>query len=76
MPVLLHASYLYSMLTEKIIERTTRHTGHFASKTVLEVGPGPGSLTRSILNAGCKNLIVRLLLHLMIQLLQFQFRVF
>ncbi|XP_017887786.1 dimethyladenosine transferase 1, mitochondrial [Ceratina calcarata] len=41
-------------LTDKII----RKTGNLADSCVLEVGPGPGGLTRSILNQRPKKLIV------------------
>eukprot|EP01128_Nolandella_sp_AFSM9_P010925 TRINITY_DN7642_c0_g1_i1.p1 TRINITY_DN7642_c0_g1~~TRINITY_DN7642_c0_g1_i1.p1 ORF type:complete len:351 (-),score=52.70 TRINITY_DN7642_c0_g1_i1:166-1083(-) len=45
-------------LTDAIIAKTQRNTGLFSKKTVLEVGPGPGSLTRSIIHHGCQKLVV------------------
>jgi len=45
-------------ITDKIIHRTESKGGSFYGKTVLEVGPGPGSLTRSIVKAGCKNVVL------------------
>lgn len=39
-------------------DKIARSSGSLRDSTVLEVGPGPGSLTRSILNAGAKRLIV------------------
>jgi dimethyladenosine transferase 1 len=35
-----------------------RKSGNLRKATVIEVGPGPGGLTRSILNAGAKQLTV------------------
>jgi 16S rRNA A1518/A1519 N6-dimethyltransferase RsmA/KsgA/DIM1 with predicted DNA glycosylase/AP lyase activity len=40
------------------VDKIVRYAGDLSSKTVLEVGPGPGSLTRSILKAGARRLIV------------------
>eukprot|EP01126_Amoeba_proteus_P026744 TRINITY_DN2648_c0_g1_i2.p1 TRINITY_DN2648_c0_g1~~TRINITY_DN2648_c0_g1_i2.p1 ORF type:complete len:181 (-),score=21.24 TRINITY_DN2648_c0_g1_i2:459-1001(-) len=45
-------------LTDKIIQRTQKRTGPLFGKTVIEVGPGPGSLTRSILAERPKNLVL------------------
>jgi dimethyladenosine transferase 1 len=39
-------------------DKIVRHAGDLSQKTVLEVGPGPGSLTRSILKAGARRLVV------------------
>ena len=40
--------------TDKIV----RHAGNLEGAHVLEVGPGPGGITRSILNKGAANLVV------------------
>lgn len=40
-----------------ILNRIALATGPLEGKTVIEVGPGPGGLTRAILNAGAKKLI-------------------
>jgi 16S rRNA (adenine1518-N6/adenine1519-N6)-dimethyltransferase len=40
-------------ITDKIV----RHAGVLRNHTVIEIGPGPGALTRSILQAGPKQLI-------------------
>eukprot|EP01125_Pyxidicula_operculata_P022137 TRINITY_DN8908_c0_g1_i1.p1 TRINITY_DN8908_c0_g1~~TRINITY_DN8908_c0_g1_i1.p1 ORF type:complete len:315 (+),score=53.03 TRINITY_DN8908_c0_g1_i1:95-946(+) len=45
-------------LTDKLVDRAATFSGPLHKKTVIEVGPGPGPLTRSILKAGCKNLIL------------------
>jgi len=45
-------------VSNKIISKTAANIGPLVGKTVIEVGPGPGPLTRSILNSGCQNLIV------------------
>eukprot|EP01127_Copromyxa_protea_P013169 TRINITY_DN3512_c0_g1_i3.p1 TRINITY_DN3512_c0_g1~~TRINITY_DN3512_c0_g1_i3.p1 ORF type:complete len:157 (+),score=24.03 TRINITY_DN3512_c0_g1_i3:35-505(+) len=45
-------------VTDKLIQRTQRRTGPFYGKTVIEVGPGPGSLTRSIIAAKPKHVIL------------------
>lgn len=46
-------NFLYdSNLTDKIV----RSAGLLADKTIIEIGPGPGGLTRSLLRAGVKKL--------------------
>eukprot|EP01124_Arcella_intermedia_P029338 TRINITY_DN6176_c0_g1_i1.p1 TRINITY_DN6176_c0_g1~~TRINITY_DN6176_c0_g1_i1.p1 ORF type:complete len:310 (-),score=77.39 TRINITY_DN6176_c0_g1_i1:145-1074(-) len=45
-------------VTNKMVGKTTHRVGPMLRKTVIEVGPGPGPLSRSILNAGCPNLIL------------------
>jgi 16S rRNA A1518/A1519 N6-dimethyltransferase RsmA/KsgA/DIM1 with predicted DNA glycosylase/AP lyase activity len=47
-----------TQLVEKFIQRTQKRTGLFYGKTVIEVGPGPGALTRSIIAAQPKNVIL------------------
>ena len=41
----------------KILERIALSTGAIESETVIEVGPGPGGLTKQLLNAGAKPVI-------------------
>lgn len=48
----------FSHCEEKFIQKTQKRSGLFYGKTVIEVGPGPGSLTRSIIAAKPKNLIL------------------
>lgn len=44
--------------TDKIVRAASGLNVDLSNATVLEIGPGPGSLTRSILDAGAKKLIV------------------
>jgi dimethyladenosine transferase 1 len=46
------------LLDLNITDKIVRHAGDLTTKTVVEVGPGPGSLTRSILKARARRLIV------------------
>ncbi len=46
------------ILDKNFTDKIVRAAGDLSSATVLEIGPGPGSLTRSILDAGAKKLIV------------------
>lgn len=43
---------------EKLTARIVRAAGHIQDQYVLEVGPGPGSITRSIIRRGPKQLVV------------------
>lgn len=45
------------LLDMNITDRIVRVAGDVTDSTVLEIGPGPGGLTRSILKAGAKKLI-------------------
>jgi 16S rRNA A1518/A1519 N6-dimethyltransferase RsmA/KsgA/DIM1 with predicted DNA glycosylase/AP lyase activity len=47
-----------SLMPFDFVDKMVRHSGNVLKSTVLEVGPGPGSLTRSILNAGAKQVTV------------------
>lgn len=38
-------------------DRIAKHCGDLKNRVVIEVGPGPGSLTRSIINAGARRVI-------------------
>ncbi len=46
------------ILDKNFTDKIARAAGNLSSHEILEIGPGPGSLTRSILDAGAKNLIV------------------
>jgi 16S rRNA (adenine1518-N6/adenine1519-N6)-dimethyltransferase len=46
------------LLDMNITRRIARAAGDFAGKAVIEVGPGPGGLTRALLEAGANPLIV------------------
>lgn len=45
------------ILDKNFTDKIARAAGDLSDFTVLEIGPGPGSLTRSILDAGVKKLI-------------------
>jgi 16S rRNA (adenine1518-N6/adenine1519-N6)-dimethyltransferase len=46
------------ILDKNFTDKIAKSAGDLSESIVLEVGPGPGSLTRSILDAGVKKLIV------------------
>ena len=46
------------ILDKNFTDKIVASAGDLTNYTILEIGPGPGSLTRSILDAGCKKLIV------------------
>ncbi|WP_288900732.1 16S rRNA (adenine(1518)-N(6)/adenine(1519)-N(6))-dimethyltransferase RsmA [uncultured Sneathiella sp.] len=46
------------LLDLNLTGRIARCAGKFDGETVIEIGPGPGGLTRAILDAGAKRLIV------------------
>jgi len=46
------------ILDKNFTDKIARAAGDLSGSIVLEIGPGPGSLTRSILDAGAKKLIV------------------
>jgi 16S rRNA (adenine1518-N6/adenine1519-N6)-dimethyltransferase len=46
------------ILDKNFTDKIARSAGDLLDSTVIEIGPGPGSLTRSILDAGVKKLIV------------------
>lgn len=41
-----------------VVDKIIRQAGNLRNACVCEVGPGPGGLTRSILNAGAADLLV------------------
>lgn len=43
------------LLDLNLTSRIARTAGDLSGTTVIEVGPGPGGLTRAILGAGAKN---------------------
>ncbi len=45
------------LLDENITAKIVKHVKDIAHSTVIEIGPGPGGLTRSLLNAGAKKII-------------------
>lgn len=45
------------LLDANITGKIVRLAGDLAGQTVFEIGPGPGGLTRSLLNSGAKNII-------------------
>eukprot|EP00096_Caligus_rogercresseyi_P015035 TRINITY_DN748_c0_g2_i1.p1 TRINITY_DN748_c0_g2~~TRINITY_DN748_c0_g2_i1.p1 ORF type:complete len:346 (-),score=82.13 TRINITY_DN748_c0_g2_i1:157-1194(-) len=46
------------ILDPKTLMRLSKVTGSLADKTVVEVGPGPGGITRAILEQGAKRVLV------------------
>ena len=42
------------LLDEQLLDRITRIPGDLADRAVLEIGPGPGGLTRAMLRAGAR----------------------
>ncbi len=45
------------ILDQNITDKIVRQAGDLLNSTVIEIGPGPGGLTRSILRAGAKKVI-------------------
>jgi len=45
------------LLDQNITDKIARHAGDLSEKTVIEIGPGPGGLTRSLRKAGAKKVI-------------------
>ena len=45
------------ILDQNFTDKIVKSAGDLSNSTIIEVGPGPGSLTRSILDLGCKKLI-------------------
>lgn len=46
------------LLDKNIINKIVRSAGNLQNKFVIEVGPGPGGLTRGIIEAGCASVAV------------------
>ncbi|KAG8435101.1 hypothetical protein GDO86_013161 [Hymenochirus boettgeri] len=46
------------LLDLKLTDKIVRKSGHLQNAYICEVGPGPGGITRSILNAGAEELLV------------------
>jgi 16S rRNA (adenine1518-N6/adenine1519-N6)-dimethyltransferase len=44
------------LLDQNITDKIVSYAGDLHDKSVVEIGPGPGGLTRSILNAGARDL--------------------
>ena len=45
------------LLDQNITDKIVRHTGNLSGKTVIEIGPGPGGLTRSLLKSDAQKVI-------------------
>lgn len=45
------------LLDERIVQRIAQCAGNVSDATVIEVGPGPGGLTRALLHAGAEQVI-------------------
>ncbi|MEM7650925.1 MAG: 16S rRNA (adenine(1518)-N(6)/adenine(1519)-N(6))-dimethyltransferase RsmA [Pseudomonadota bacterium] len=45
------------LLDQNITDKIARHAGDLSDKNVIEIGPGPGGLTRSLLKAGAQKVI-------------------
>jgi len=46
------------LLDERVTDNVARYAGELSHCNVIEIGPGPGGLTRSLLKAGAKKLFV------------------
>jgi 16S rRNA (adenine1518-N6/adenine1519-N6)-dimethyltransferase len=46
------------LLDTRITDKIARYAGDLRDFNVIEIGPGPGGLTRSLLAAGCRHLVV------------------
>ena len=45
------------LFDENLLDRIAEQTGDLSQKTVIEIGPGPGGLTRAMLRAGANRII-------------------